>query len=199
VSRAKLITLSALLLCLTASFAQDSAAVPDNPYVRHPRKTAISGEVGANSLASLFGVDFTSYLGPQFALDAGLGVSVNGLRPGIRARYNFTMAKLTPFVAGGLKYGAGLKGGKFRFKHDGITEEHQVEGKASPFLDVAVGFDYLAHNGFLMLGTLGYSALLRDKNYSIQDGNTVSQAYVDFLNLAFGSGIGISLSFGKAF
>lgn len=170
-----------------------------DPDLRKPRRMAISAEVGANSLATLVGPIFSYYVNPQVILDMGVGLSTVGYRPGIRARYNFSRAKLTPFVSGAFKYGMGTSATNITVKNGTSQEEFRVKAKPSPFLDLAFGLDYLAHNGFLCMGTLGYSKLLGSRNYEVLDGFTPNEKSTDVLDLMFGSGLAISVSLGKAF
>lgn len=187
--------LSVALLLPAAAWAQ----VPDslNPYVRKPRSAAVSFEMGANSLSSLLGVKGTFFVSPQVAVDAGLGISGTGLRPGLYARYLFSRAKFTPFAYGGLKYGLGSGGQYVEIEDPDTGEDIGIKIDPSPFLDAGFGIDYLAHNGFYFTGGLGWSQLLRGKNFDYTEG--ASSRAEDVAKFAYGSGIALFLSAGYAF
>lgn len=187
------------ILLFLAGLASAQSPDSSNPYVRKVRPWAISGEIGANGLATLLGPIVSYYVAPQVALDFGLGISVVGLRPGIRGRYNFSMAKLSPFVSGAFKYGLGTQAADITIKNGDTEEKFRVKAEPSAFLDLAFGLDYLANNGFLLMGTLGYSARLGGTNYKVMDGFTPADKSKDVLALMYGSGLGLTVSLGKAF
>jgi hypothetical protein len=184
-------------LALTGALSA-AAQVPDslNPYVRKPRTAAVSAEVGGNSLAGLVGLKGTLFVNPQFAVDVGLGISLTGLRPGAYARYNFTKGKLSPFAYGGFKVGLGIPSMEGTDIETG--EEIEIRIKPSPFLDLGVGLDYLAHNGFYLMMGLGWSELLGGDNFEYPSG-PVSQEEEDIDRVVFGSGLGAFLNLGYAF
>jgi len=169
-----------------------------NPNLRKPRKAAVSGELGANSLASMFGVVVHYYPVPQAALDLGLGLSGVGIRPGLRVRYNFTGNKSTPFIGAALKYGMGTRGADFEIEDPDTKEKLRIKVNSSPFVDVMLGLDYMAHSGFLFIATIGYSMLLGGDNVEVVSGTPSDDAQKVF-DMAYGSGLGISISLGKAF
>ncbi len=191
----RLAALAALLMLPAAAIAQ----VPDslNPYVRKPRTAAVSLELGANSLSSLIGLKGTFFVTPQWAVDAGLGLSNTALRPGLYARYLFTPAKFTPFAYGGFKYGIGTGGRYVETKDPDTNEEIGLKVEPSPFLDAGLGIDYLAHNGFYFTGGLGWSQLLRGKNYALA--GDASEDARNAFKFIMGSGIALFLSLGYAF
>ena len=184
-----------LLSVWAAAQVPGSAADPD---VRRPRKIAVSAEAGFNSLSSLAGLKGTFFVAPQWALDAGLGLSSGGLRPGIYGRYLFTRKKFSPFAYAGLKYGLGT-GDKAAEVEDPETHiKYALEVKPSPYVDFGVGIDYLAHNGFYFTGGLGWSQLLTGKNYEWQ-GAVPPEKFDNGVKFALGSGLGLFISLGYAF
>ena len=199
----RLILLLSLLSLAPAAGAQTTtswAQIPDseNPYVRTPRKMAVSAELGFNSLASVIGVKGTYFVTPQFLMDAGLGLSSSGLRPGIYGRYLFSKAKLTTFVYGGLKCGLGTLGGTETVTDSTTHTDYQLETFVSPYMDYGVGLDYLAHGGFNFSTGLGWSSLLRKHNYQWV-GATPPDDVADQATFGLGSGLAFWLSFGGAF
>jgi hypothetical protein len=176
------------------------AQVPDSsdPDLRQPRKFAVSAEVGFNSLASLVGLKGTFFVAPQWALDAGLGISSVGLRPGVYGRYLFSRNKFSPFAYAGLKYGLGTGGQAVEVEDPDTDIKYEFEIKPSPFADFGLGIDYLAHNGFYFTGGLGWSQLLSGKNYEWV-GAAPPEKFDDGIKFALGSSFGLFLSLGYAF
>lgn len=186
-----------VFLLLTGSVL---AQIPDslNPYVRKPRSTAVSLELGGNSLASLLGVKGTIFIDPQLAVDVGLGLSGTGLRPGVYARYLFSKAKMTPYVYGGAKIGLGTNGQSFEVEDPETEEMLELEIETSPFIDAGVGLDYMANNGFYFNLGLGWSQLIGGRNFEYTAGNPSEEAY-DLGDFVYGSGLALFLSLGYAF
>jgi hypothetical protein len=187
----------ALLALSTAAWSQ----IPDstNPYVRKVRSGAVSLELGGNTLASVVGVKGTFFVKPQVAIDAGLGLSMTGLRPGIQARYLFTRGKFAPFAYGGLKYGLGTGDTPIEIKDENTGEEGELTVEPSPFLDFGVGIDYLAHNGFYFTTVVGWSQLLGGQNYEWVGGFPPSDDLDNGAEIVFGSGLAFGFSLGYAF
>lgn len=187
-----------LALTLLATVAAAQTEETANPDLRKPRSTAVSLEMGGNSLSSLVGLKGSFFVRPQVALDVGLGLSGTGLRPGVYGRYLFSRAKFSPFAYGGLKYGLGTGGQSVEIKDPETDADLEIEIKPSPFLDFGVGVDFMAHNGFYFTGGLGWSQLLSGKNYEYTAG-TPSEEAEDLAKFAYGSGLGLFLSLGYAF
>ncbi len=180
----------------SSAFCQIDSADSD---LRKPRTWAISGEIGMNSLASLYGLTATWYAKPSLAVDAGVGESSVGLRPGLRARYLFGPEKIAYFVGAGIKYGLGSGDQGIKFSDPETKKDILLKTEASGFGDLMVGVEFLANNGFLVIANAGYSVLLGGKNYSFAIGSDVSDKTDKACNTIFGSGIMLSVSLGKAF
>ena len=163
------------------------------------RSWAISGEIGMNSLASLIGPVLSYYPKPEIALDGGVGLSSNGLRPGIRARYLFTPKEKTSFYGGlGLKYGLGSGGTEVKIKDTQSNLDVSVIEEPTAFVDGMLGVEFLANNGFLVIANLGYSKILTSNPYTLTAGTLTEKSKTTF-DTIFGSGIMLSVSLGKAF
>ena len=179
--------------------ARSDSNADDMPELRKPRTWALSGEIGLNSLSSLLGPVATWYVTPRYALDMGFGLSSAGWRPGLRARYLFSLEKTSYFGAFGLKYALG-SGDEYVKVLDPETEKDiEVKIDGSGYVDVSVGVEYLADNGFLVIANAGYSQLWGGQNYHYRPGSAVSDDAVKFYKRVFGSGIMLSVSLGKAF
>jgi hypothetical protein len=182
--------------------AADTTARPDAedaPELRNPRTWALSGEIGLNSLSSLLGPVATWYATPKYALDLGLGLSSAGWRPGVRARYLFSNEKTSYFGALGLKYALGSAGRYAKVPDPETEKDIELKVDGSGYVDVSVGVEYLADNGFLVIANAGYSQLWGGQNYHFRPGSVVSDEAEKFYKRIFGSGIMVSVSLGKAF
>jgi hypothetical protein len=189
--------LALTVLAAVATAQTEEAAA--NPDLRKPRSTAVSLEIGANSISSLAGLKGTFFVTPQVALDAGLGIlTVTGLRPGIYGRYLFNRKKFSPFAYAGLKYGIGSGGQAVEVEDPDTDVTYGLKVKPSPYADFGLGIDYLAHNGFYLTGGLGWSQLLSGKNYE-WEGAVPPEEFDDAINFMLGSGLGLFLSLGYAF
>lgn len=169
--------------------------------IRARRRLALLGELGWNGLAG-FGAILTYHAHPHLAFDLGGGFSLTGWKAGARVRYNLLTSNMTPFIG----IGGNATSGLGEFTSDPADREHKEPGavpftldiKPSYFLQYVVGFDFLHHRGFNMLGALGYAQLLNDKNVILVDGELThdEKQAVDFI---FKGGIVISLAAGYAF
>ncbi len=201
----KTILHASALLCLVSlaatAFGQtDSSEAKTGAEVelRKPRVWAISGEIGINSLGSLLGPVATWYAKPRLAVDFGAGLSTNGLRPGVRARYLFSLDKTAYFAGAGLKYALGSGDREAKVKDPDTNEELKVKTDGCGFADLMLGVEYLADNGFVVIADAGYSQLLGGVNYHVTGGTPSAKADKAFKTI-FGSGIMLSVSLGKAF
>lgn len=185
-----------LLLMTAPVFAQ--SAEEEESYVRKPKSAAVGVELGMNSLASLVGIKGTFFVTPQVLIDAGLGLSSAGLRPGVYGRYLFSKAKFSPYGYGGFKYALGSGGQAAKVTDTKTKTDYELKVEPSPYVDFGLGFDYLAHSGFNFNMALGWSQLLGGKNYEWV-GAQPTQDFDDVMSFVLGSGLALSLSIGYAF
>jgi len=160
--------------------------------IRSRRPFFIGGELGWNGLAGL-GVNFSYHPIPYFAMDTGLGLSLTGLRLGIRARANLLTGEWTPFLAAGLTYANGTGGKTAEVQSKG--EKAELEVLPSAYVQFAGGVNYTGGEGFVFMATTGY-ALLLEKNTRYVSGNL--PAYND-QKVLFRGGLIVSVAFGYAF
>ncbi len=189
-------TISIITCFGSTAFCQTDSAESD---LRRPRTWALSAEVGMNSLSSLIGPVATWYAKPRLAVDFGIGLSSVGLRPGIRARYLFSLDKVAYYAGAGLKYGLGSGGQDVKIQDPDTKKDIMVQIKGSGFGDLMLGVEYLANNGFLVIANAGYSVLMGGKNYTFANGTVVSDKTDKAFQTVFGSGVLLSVSLGKAF
>jgi hypothetical protein len=183
--------LFALLLAVTPQEAQFPAPARGGDP-RSQRPWVFSGELGWNGLAGA-GLVVARHLDPRFTLEAGLGISAEGAKVGLRGRYNLTVGEWTPFAGAGFLFGSG----------NGATQTEQSGGKPysysigpSPFLQAVVGLECQRATGFNFLVAAGYARLLR-QNLTITGSPTADD--LSSLRIATGSGPVISASWGYAF
>lgn len=189
------------LILLAAAPAWASLPVPeeaeevsrDSGVPRADRRWELVGEVGWNSMTGL-GAVVGYRVDPHVTIEAGLGISPEGGKAGARARYLFSLNRWSPFAGLGLLYGSGSssdltgddRGAKYRYRVG-----------PSPFLQLTFGVEYLGTSGFTFVAAGGYAALLQH-NLDIVAGNP-SPETVQILRVVVGTGIVLSVAFGKSF
>jgi hypothetical protein len=165
----------------------------DNRPIRAQRRFAIGGELGWNGLAGL-GANFSFHPIPQLALDTGLGLSLAGLKVGLRGRYNILESEWTPVLGAGLTYALG-SGGQAIETQSG-NDKVKLEVLGSPYLQLVGGVNYTGSEGFVFMATAGYAVLLNENNTRYESGST--KAFDDVTALVDG-GVVVSVAFGYAF
>jgi hypothetical protein len=140
------------------------------------------------------GVNFAYHPIPYFAIDAGLGLSITGLRAGFRARANFLTGEWTPFLGAGVSYAGGSGGQAIEVESKG--EKTKLEVRPSPFLQIAGGVNYTGSEGFVFMATTGYSILLDSPNTRYASGSR--DAFND-VKVIYRGGLILSVAFGYAF
>lgn len=179
--------------------AQSESAESDTLELRKPRVWAVSIEIGMNSLSSVLGPVATWYVTPNYALDFGTGLSSAGLRPGLRARYLFSLERTSYFGAIGLKYTMGSEGEFVKVKDPETEKDIEIKVDGSGYADASVGVEYLSDNGFLVIANAGYSQLWGGQNYHFRPGSAISDKTEKLYQAVLGSGVMLSVSLGKAF
>jgi hypothetical protein len=187
--------LFALLVAVAPLPPQEAQFRPEarggDPRTRRP--WVFSGELGWNGLAGI-GLVVANHLDANLTLEAGLGVSPEGAKMGLRGRYGFSSGAWAPFLGAGFLYGTG-------------NDAAQVDNSGprpftyrigpSPYLQAVAGLEYQSEAGFNFLCAAGYARLLRH-NLTIVSGSP-SDDDLAGLRFATGSGPVLSLSWGYAF
>jgi len=161
---------------------------------REVRRNAISGSLGWNGITGV-GVVYHNYLNKQMGIEAGIGLSSTGTKFGGRFSYYFMDKKFSPFVALGFNYGTGLRSA-LEYNTNGNSYTYTIN--ASPFTQITGGIEYISNGGFLFKANLGYAILLKESNYEILSGSPTADERLA-MDIAFGSGIVMEVSFGYAF
>lgn len=172
------------------------APCPETGFVRNLRRHVLYAEAGWNTLAGV-GILYTRHLSARMALDAGLGLSGQMAKIGLRARANLSREPLTPFVGLGFLYGTGNTALRARDTTDrGNGISYTVD--RSPFVQGSVGLAYTTLQGLGLLATLGWAQLLRQDNVTIRRG-TPTRYQQERLRLTAGSGPSLGLALGYSF
>ncbi len=173
---------------------EEARARPAGGAPRAARPWVFSGELGWNGLAGV-GLVVTFHADPRFSLEAGVGVSAEGGKLGLRGRYNFSREAGTPFAGLGFLYGAGND--NVPATNDQTGEPYVVRIGKSPYLQAVIGYDYVWPGGFDITAAAGYARLLAH-NLEVVSGHA-DESSLSAQRLATGSGVVLSVSFGQAF
>ncbi|HUJ25040.1 MAG TPA: hypothetical protein VLW85_03410 [Myxococcales bacterium] len=180
-----------VLALLLAQVEMPAPALPADLRMRRP--WVVSGEAGWNGLAGI-GVVVAHRLSPRATLEAGLGISGEGPKLGLRARYDFFVTPWTPFAGIGFLYGTGdASAGR------DTSSPHPFSYRIgrSPFLQVTSGVEYQSRGGFCLTLALGYAWLLQ-QNLTILSGAPTDHD-LQPLRLTTGGGLVASAAAGFAF
>ena len=177
---------------LSREKAEKEAQLP----IRDLRKTAVWFNMGWNALTTL-GVNISYYPVPKIAIDAGIGASTVGTKVSARGRYLFKVKNFTPFAGLGFMFGFGSPNELAQTDPYNNDAPYKIKVGKSPFLQLAIGFEYMAKKGFYTLFNTGY-ALLLTNNYTITSGQ-ISPDLKRSLDITLGSGLVIEGGIGYAF
>lgn len=178
--------------------APSKQANRDNEPIRAQRRLVLLGEVGWNGIAG-FGPNLTYHVHPHFSLDFGAGLSLLGFKTGARARYNFLLGRVTPFIGVGGMHAGGFSDSPITINEDQPEREKvNIKIRPSGWLQTVGGIDWVAPSGFTLVGTLGYAFLLTRDPVQVVDGTPNDQDREVF-DVLFHSGIVMSVSLGYSF
>jgi len=175
-----------------------ASAPPKRPRpIRADRRLALLGELGWNGLAG-FGAIVSLHANPHLTFDLGAGFALVGGKLGLRARYNFSERRVTPFVGVGVMGATGFDAPSRDLAANDDDSELNIELKPSAFLQTVVGLDWTARDGFTLIGALGYAVMLTPDNVVIVTGEPTADERQG-IDVVFGSGIVISIAVGYSF
>jgi len=179
--------------------SQKPGRPPTGP-IRAQRRLALLGEVGWNGIAG-FGPNLTYRAHPNLSIDLGAGLAFVGWKIGLRARYLLLKGPVTPFIGVGAMVASGLGPEPFDLsdQHDDSNRiPLNVKIHPSQWLQGVAGVDWVAANGFTIVGTAGWAAVLGDDPVEIVTGrpNHDEQAA---LNALFRSSIVATIALGYSF
>lgn len=182
----------------------------NNP--RAERQVAITTEGGWKTMVGT-GLLGTYYITPQIAVDAGFGLSTQGLRTGVRGRYLFSDDNFSPIIGLGINISNGTFETNytqvvepFEFDgqmYDGFTADVSLELRRTIAAQILTGIEYVADQGFVLGFTIGYRARLNDSwetEFMVDDFTfDLADNIINNLDRVYGSGISIGLNLGYAF
>jgi hypothetical protein len=120
---------------------------------------------------------------------------------GLRARYLLLKGPVTPFLGVGMMTGSG-----FGSEPIDVTDKHDdsnrvplnIRIKPSVWLQSVAGVDWVASNGFTLIGSAGWAQVLSDDPVQIVTG-TPTPEEEEALNVAFRSSVVITIALGYSF
>lgn len=185
------------VLTISCSYAQFEMPSIDELPVRMTRTIGVSMNIGWNSLVGV-GPTLQYYISPHFGLDAGVGLSMPGVKFGGRARYLFLESKFTPFVAVGVNHALGGGDTVLEMEDSNTLTTIFFKVKPSTYLPITVGGELLTGGGFFLMFDLGYSVLVSGDNIDIVSG-TPTDNQDRALDILYRSGLVIDFGFGYIF
>ncbi len=162
--------------------------------VRADRRFVLAGEAGWNGLSGM-GVNLMFRPIPLLSLDMGGGLSSVGWKGGARVRANILDSEWTPTLGAGVIFGSGTSGKSFELT-DG-AKSVWLHLSPAAFLQLVGGVEYSGRGGFTFLATVGYAVRLQDN--VVIDSGVPTTLHKSAMDLAYGSSLVLSLTFGYAF
>lgn len=179
--------------------SQKPGRIPTGP-IRAQRRLALTGEVGWNGIAG-FGPNLTFRAHPNLSVDLGAGLSLVGWKVGLRARYLLLKGPVTPFLGVGVMAASGFGSEPIELtnKNDEPTREPlNVKIRPSQWLQSVAGVDWVAKNGFTMIGSVGWAEVLSRDPVEVISG-TPTHDEEQALNAVFRSSVVITVALGYSF
>lgn len=171
-----------------------------NEPIRAQRRLALLGEVGWNGIAG-FGPTLTYHLHPHFSLDFGAGLSLLGFKTGGRARYNFSLGRVTPFIGVGGMHAGGFSDAPITINEgdpDPNRELVNIKIHPSGWFQAVAGVDWVAPSGFTLVGAAGYAWLLSKDPVEVTSG-TPNEDEKKAFDVLFRSNVVITVALGYSF
>ncbi len=179
--------------------SQKPARLPLGP-IRAQRRLALLGEVGWNGIAG-FGPNLTFRLHPNVSVDLGAGLSLVGWKVGLRGRYLLLKGPLTPFIGVGVMTAGGFGSEPIEITNkddDPNRVPLNIKIKPSLWLQGVAGVDWVASNGFTLIGSAGWDSVLSDDPVEIVTG-TPTHDEQQALDFVFRSSIVATIALGYSF
>jgi hypothetical protein len=179
--------------------SQKPVRLPTGP-IRAQRRLALLGEVGWNGIAG-FGPNLTFRAHPNVSIDLGAGLSLVGWKVGVRARYLLLKGPVTPFIGLGVMAASGFGSEPLEISdknEDPNRVPLNVKILPSTWLQSVAGVDWVASNGFTLIGTVGWASVLSDDPVEVVTG-TPTPDEEQALNAIFRSSVVITIGLGYSF
>jgi len=179
--------------------SQKPVRQPTGP-IRAQRRLVLLGEVGWNGIAG-FGPNLTFRAHPNVSVDLGAGLSLVGWKVGLRARYLLLKGPVTPFIGAGLMAASGF--GSEPIELTNKDEEPNrvplnVKIKPSQWFQGVAGVDWVAGNGFTLIGSAGWASVLSGDPVEVVTG-TPTHEEEHALTALFRSSIVATIALGYSF
>ena len=179
--------------------SQKRVRLPVGP-VRAQRRLALLGEVGWNGIAG-FGPNLTFRAHPNVSVDLGAGLSLVGWKVGLRGRYLMLNGPVTPFIGVGVMSAGGFGSEPIELSDKNDDPNRiplNIKIKPSIWLQGVAGVDWVASNGFTLIGTAGWASVLSGDPVEIVTG-TPTPDEEQALNVVFRSSIVATIALGYSF
>ena len=181
--------------------SRSPARLPSGP-IRAQRRLALLGELGWNGIAG-FGPNLTFRAHPNLSIDLGAGLSLVGWKFGLRGRYLLPKGPVTPFIGVGVMSASGLGSSTEPIEISDKNDDPDriplsVKIKPSLWLQSVVGVDWVASNGFTLIGTAGWASVLSSDPVEIVSG-TPTPDEEKALDIVFRSSIVATIALGYSF
>jgi len=168
--------------------------------VRAQRRLALVGEIGWNGIAG-FGPNLSFRAHPNLSLDLGAGPSLVGWKVGLRGRYLLLKGPVTPFIGVGAMAASGFGNEPIEINNkddDPSREPVNVTVKQSYWLQSVAGVDWVASNGFTLIGSAGWASVLSGDPVTVVTG-TPNDDENKALTALFRSSIVATIALGYSF
>jgi hypothetical protein len=162
--------------------------------VRAERRFVLAGEAGWNGLSGM-GVNLMFRPIPLLSVDVGGGLSGIGWKGGARVRANILESEWTPTLGAGVIFGSGTLGNPVELTEGANSVRFHLS--SAPFLQFVGGVEYAGRGGFTFLATAGYAVRLADN--VVIDSGVPTSTQKSAMDIAYGSGLVLSLALGYAF
>jgi hypothetical protein len=181
----------------------DPSPKPGRPAIgprRAQRRLALLGELGWNGIAG-FGPNLVFRAHPNLSIDLGAGLSLLGWKVGVRGRYLLLKGPVTPFIGVGFMSAGGIGSEQIELsdKNDDPNRTPlNVKIRPSIWLQSVAGVDWVAANGFTLIGTAGWASVLGHDPVEVVTGTPTADEE-EALNVVFRSSVVITIALGYSF
>jgi hypothetical protein len=168
--------------------------------IRAQRRLALLGEVGWNGIAG-FGPNLTFRAHPNVSIDLGAGLGLVGWKVGLRARYLLLKGPVTPFIGAGVMAASGFGSEPIEITNKDENPNREplnVKILPSTWFQGVAGVDWVASNGFTLIGTAGWAAVLGDDPVKVVTGKPTHDED-QALDAVFRSNIVLTIALGYSF
>jgi hypothetical protein len=183
------------------SIRDEQAACKRKLPVRAERRWSLLGQAGINSMVGL-GPQLSYHIDPHFTVEGAAGVSTEGMKTGVRARYNFTLSNVTPFLGVGAAHTFGFDDLPISESGSGADSDSEdaahLRIKPSNSLQVSTGIDWIADNNVNLITSVGYSWRVGGNNVEVDSEQPLTHDQQKLVD-SYGSGLLVAVALGYSF